>query len=169
MKTDLTTRAGGSMVELVTTYEVLKSVHVLAAVIWVGGAATLQAMAFAVLRARDPAEMASFSRNAGLVGQRLFTPASLVLLVFGAWTVHEGGFSYHQTWLWVALVVFAASFVVGAGFIGPEAGRLAKAIERQGPDSAEARMRLDRILLVSRIELVFLLLIVVDMVVKPGI
>ncbi len=105
--------------ELVTTYEWLKAIHVLAAVIWVGGAATLQAMAFVVLRSKDPREMASFSRNAGFVGERLFTPASLVLVVFGAWAVHEGGWSYSQTWLWVGVLVFAASFVVGAGFIAP--------------------------------------------------
>jgi uncharacterized membrane protein len=155
-------------VELVTTYEWLKAIHVLAAVIWVGGAATLQALAFVVLRSKDPREMASFSRNAGFVGERLFTPASLVLVVFGAWAVHEGGWSYSQTWLWVGVIVFAASFVVGAGFIGPEAGRLSRAIEAGGPESPEARMRLNRILLVSRIELVFLLLIVLDMVTKPG-
>jgi uncharacterized membrane protein len=155
-------------VELVTTYEWLKAIHVQAAVVWVGGAATLQALAFVVLRSNDPREMASFSRNAGLVGERMFTPASLVLVVFGAWAAHEGGFSYSQTWLWLGVLVFALSFVVGAGFIGPEAKRLAKAIEAGGPGSPEARMRLDRILLVSRIELVLLLLIVLDMVVKPG-
>ncbi len=154
--------------ELVTTYEWLKAIHVLAAVIWVGGAATLQAMAFVVLRSKDPREMASFSRNAGFVGERMFTPASLVLVIFGAWAVHKGGWSYSQTWLWLGVLVFAASFVVGAGFIGPEAGRLAKAIEAGGPESPEARMRLNRILVVSRVELVFLLLIVLDMVVKPG-
>ena len=153
---------------LIATYEWLKAVHVLAAVVWVGGAVTIQALAFLVLRSQDPRELASFSRNAGFVGERMFTPASLVLVVFGAWAVHEGGYGYSQTWLWLGVLVFALSFVVGAGFLGPEAKRLAKAIEGGGPESPEARMRLDRILLVSRVELVLLLLIVVDMVVKPG-
>jgi uncharacterized membrane protein len=156
------------MAALVTTYMWLKSIHVLAAVIWVGGACTLQVFAVLANRSTDPAELATFARNASWVGERLFLPASLVLVVFGAWTVHEGGWSYSQTWLWLGVLVFAASFLVGAGFLGPEGKRIAAAIEQAGPSSPEARMRINRIFLVSRIELVFLLLIVLDMVVKPG-
>jgi uncharacterized membrane protein len=156
------------MAELATTYTWLKSIHVLAAVIWVGGAGTLQVFAILANRSSDPRELATFARNASWVGERLFLPSSLVLVVFGAWAVHEGGLSYSQTWLWLGVLVFAASFVVGAGFLGPEGNRIAKAIEAGRPESPEARMRIQRIFLVSRIELVFLLLIVLDMVVKPG-
>ncbi len=156
------------MAELATTYTWLKSIHVLAAVIWVGGACTLQVLAILANRSTEPGELAAFARNASWVGERVFVPASLVLVVFGAWTVHEGGWSYSQTWLWLGLLVFAASFLVGAGFLGPEGKRIARAIEQGGPGSPEARMRINRIFLVSRIELLFLLLIVLDMVIKPG-
>ena len=45
---------------------------------------------------------------------------------------------------------------------------LGSAIELHGVGSTEATRRIERIFLVSRIELLFLLLVVVDMVVKPG-
>jgi hypothetical protein len=66
------------------------------------------------------------------------------------------------------LVIIALSILVGAGYLGPEAGRIAKATERDGVDSPEVQARIQRIFLVSRIELVFLLAVVFDMVVKPG-
>jgi hypothetical protein len=73
-----------------------------------------------------------------------------------------------ELWLVFALVVWIASFVVGAAFLGPQSGKLGKDVERYGIDSPQATERLQRIFLVSRIELVFLLLVVLDMVLKPG-
>jgi hypothetical protein len=58
-------------------------------------------------------------------------------------------------------------FIVGAGFLGPESGRIGKIIEREGLESPEAQWRIARILLISRAELVILLTVVVNMVVKP--
>jgi hypothetical protein len=66
------------------------------------------------------------------------------------------------------LAVIALSIVVGAGYLGPESGRIARATERSGVESAEVQERIRRIFLVSRIELVLLLAVIFDMVVKPG-
>jgi hypothetical protein len=57
--------------------------------------------------------------------------------------------------------------VIGAGYLGPESGRIAAAIEKGGPNSPEAQARIRRILAVSRAELVVLLAVIVTMVVKP--
>ncbi len=73
-----------------------------------------------------------------------------------------------MTWILFALIVFGGSFVLGAGFIGPESGRIGKLIEAEGPTAPEVQRRIKRIFLVSRIELAFLILVVLDMVVKPG-
>jgi hypothetical protein len=71
-------------------------------------------------------------------------------------------------WIVFGLVAFAMSFAVGAGFLGPEGGRIAAVIEREGPQSPEAQARIRRILLISRCELVVLVTVVVNMVVKPA-
>ena len=49
----------------------------------------------------------------------------------------------------------------------PESGRIAKIIKTEGAESPEAERRIRRILLISRIELVLLLGVIFDMVVKP--
>jgi uncharacterized membrane protein len=154
-----------------THYNAFKFVHVLAAVIWVGGAATVQAYALLATRTNDPVRVASFAKDTEYVGTRVFLPSSLILLVAGILTVHDSGgaWSYHQGWIQFGLAVIILSIIVGAGYLGPESGRIARAIEAGGAQSPEAQARIQRIFLVSRIELVLLLAVVFDMVVKPGI
>jgi uncharacterized membrane protein len=145
-------------------------VHVLAAVVWVGGACVVQVYAFLALRTNDPLRVAAFAGDTEFVGTRIFIPSSLILLVSGVFTVHEsaGGWSYSQGWVQFGLAIIVLSIAVGAGYLGPEAGRIAKATARSGVESAEVQERIRRIFLVSRIELVLLLAVIFDMVVKPG-
>ena len=159
------------MSALVSTYQWLKAVHVVFAVIWVGGAFMVQAFALRILPTGDGARIAAFAKDTEFLGLRIFTPASLILLGSGAWALHDssGVYDYSQTWVQLGIVVIVLSIVVGAGFLGPESGRIARAIEAGGVASPEAQMRIRRIFVVARIELLLLLLIVVDMVVKPGI
>jgi uncharacterized membrane protein len=152
------------------SYNDFKFVHVLSAVVWVGGACTVQVYALLALRASDPVRVATFAKDTEFVGTRIFLPASLILLVSGIFTLHDSGgaWSFSQGWVQFGLVVIALSIVVGAGYLGPESGRIAKATERSGVESAEVQQRIRRIFLVSRIELAFLLAVIFDMVVKPG-
>ena len=159
------------MAELVVnTYNSLKFVHVLSAVIWVGGASTLQAFAIRITASGDGLRMATFARDAEFVGNRIHLPSSIILLVSGIFTIHEssGAWSYGETWVQIGLAMIVVSIAIGAGFIGPEAGRVARAIEQHGRASAEARHHITRVFLVSRFELVLLLIVIFDMVVKPG-
>jgi hypothetical protein len=68
----------------------------------------------------------------------------------------------------LALIGFGLSFVTGIAFLGPGSKRIADAIESQGPESPEVARRINRVLLVSRTELLILVLLVFDMVLKPG-
>jgi len=159
------------MAELVVnTYNSLKFVHVLSAVVWVGGACTLQAFAIRISASGDGLRMAAFAKDAEYVGNRIFLPSSIILLVSGIFTIRQssGAWSYDQTWVQIGLAMIVVSIAIGAGFIGPEAGRVARAIERHGPASDEAKYRINRIFLVSRFELLLLLLVIFDMVTKPG-
>jgi uncharacterized membrane protein len=155
---------------LVTTYTSLKFVHVLFAVVWVGGASTLQVLAMRISASGDGIRMAAFAKDAEFVGNRIYLPSSIILLVSGIFTIHEssGLWSYSQTWVQIGLAMIVVSIAIGAGFLGPEAGRIARAIERHGPASDEALHHINRIFLVSRFELVLLLIVIFDMVTKPG-
>jgi uncharacterized membrane protein len=143
----------------------LITIHVLAAVIWVGGAFASQLYAIRAQLA-GPDRMADLLGDIEWLGTRIFTPVSIVLLGCGVWLVSRDVFTM-QTWTWIGAAGFATSFVIGAGFLGPETGRIRKLLVESGPDAPEAIARIKRIFIVSRVELVVLLLVVLDMAWKP--
>jgi uncharacterized membrane protein len=150
-----------------TWYTFFKSVHVVAAVVWVGGATMIQALAFRITRTGDARRQADFAKDTEIVGMRLFMPTTWILLLAGIAMMIDLDWSWGQNWIVFGLIAFALSFAVGAGFLGPEGGRIAQIIEREGPDSPAAQARIGRILTVSRCELVILVTVIVSMVVKP--
>ena len=150
-----------------TWYTFFKSVHVSAAAVWFGGALMIQAFAFRILRTGDARRQAEFAKDSEVVGMRVFIPATWVLLLAGIGLMVNLPWSWGQNWVVLGLIAFGVSFAVGAGFLGPEGGRIAAVIERDGPGSPEAQARIRRILLISRCELVVLLTVIINMVVKP--
>jgi uncharacterized membrane protein len=152
---------------MLTTYTALKSVHVLAAIVWIGGATTVQIFAIRANRAHEPGAFAKLLGDIEFVGSRVFLPSSLILVVAGFGMVADGDLDF-ELWLVLGTIVWALSAATGAAFLGPESGRIGKIFETEGMDSPAAVARTKRIFLISRIELVLLILIVLDMVMKPG-
>jgi uncharacterized membrane protein len=149
------------------TYELLLTLHILAAVIWVGGAFVFQILVTRADRSDEPVVMEHMVREAEFVGTRTFVPASLLLILSGFGLLAEGDWAF-EPWLGFALAIWAASFLSGALFLGPESGRVAALIDAQGVTATAVRERIARLHLISRIELGLLLLVVIDMAVKPG-
>ena len=135
-----------------TWYTFFKSLHVVAAAVWFGGALMIQAFAFRIIRTNDARRMADFAKDSEVVGMRVFIPATWVLLLAAIGLMVNASLSWGQNWIVFGLIAWAFSFAVGAGFLGPEGGRIAKIIEREGPESSAAQARIRRILLISRCE-----------------
>lgn len=154
--------------ERVDLYDFLKSIHILAAVIWVGGGFALQFMATRIDQSRDEAQMAAFAANAEWIGMRLFMPASIVVLISGIWAVNEGGWGFTDFWVLWGFFGIIVSVIVGAAFLGPESGRIGKLVAERGMDDPEVVQRRSRIFLISRIELAVLISVVLVMASKPG-
>lgn len=152
-----------------TWYDWFKAGHVLVAVLWVGGGATLALLALMTLRMNDPVRVAQFAHQAGKVGERLYTPASLLVLLFGIglMTNDQSPWDWDMTFVQIALAGWALTFLVGFFYIRPTAAKLASAIEERGPTDPEAQRLIKNILLVTRIDILILLFIVFDMTAKP--
>jgi uncharacterized membrane protein len=148
-------------------YATWKALHVLMAIIWIGGALMIQLFAFRILRETDSTRIAKFSADVEVIGMRTFIPSSLILVVLGFVLVHQAHWEW-KFWIVFALIIWGLSFASGAAFLGPESGRIAKLVEERGGVDEEVQMRIERILLFSRIELVLIALVAMDMVLKPG-
>jgi uncharacterized membrane protein len=149
-------------------YELILFGHLLFVMAWVGGDLMIQ-LFYLRSRAAGPEAVAMFTKQVEWIGLRVLNPTALLVVIFGVLLVIEvDGYEFSQFWISAALAMFLASFIAGAGFLGPESGRVDKLMEERGPADPEVQSRIARILLVSRIELLLLILIVLDMVVKPG-
>lgn len=152
----------------ITLYEVLLFAHLTFVAVWAGGDAMLQVVWLRAKRA-GPERTVQFMGDVEWIGSRVLTPSALLVVVFGVWLVADSPvWELSQFWISAALAVFLASFITGAGFLGPESGRVEKMAAELGPTDREVQRRIARVLMISRIELVFLILVIFDMVVKPG-
>ena len=150
-----------------SAYEFFLFAHLIFVITWLGTDVAVQVLSFRTLAA-SPQRQVDFMRDVEWLGQRLLIPASLLVLVFGFLLVNEIGYEVADTWILLALAGFSFSFVLGAGFLGPETGRIGRLVDERGAEDPEVSRRIRRILLFSRVELVVLIAIVLDMVLKPG-
>jgi uncharacterized membrane protein len=152
-----------------TWYDWFKTGHVLASVVWVGGGTTLAVYAILTLRQGTPAELASFARKAALIGERVYTPLSLLVLAFGFGLMQnsQSPWTYDQFFVVFALAGWAVSAATGMIFLGPEAKKLGRLMPTRPPDDPEIQRRIRRILLIVRLDVVLLLVIVLVMTAKP--
>ena len=146
-----------------TWYEFLLFVHITAAVIWLGGAFTFQMYGMVVRRGGDPEEIARFAGRAGFLSERMFVPASLVVILAGIGLMIEGNWNWDELWVIFALVAFAASFLTGLLVLSP----MAKRIPVVGPTTPAGQALIERLFTILRVDLVFMYAIVFAMVVKP--
>jgi uncharacterized membrane protein len=149
-------------------YDALKLVHVLAAVCWVGGVVMIQVFVTKTKHEGDMVKLAVLAKDIAWVGERIISAFSGVVIVFAVILVIYGPYNFSDTWILLAIAGFLITFVTGITFLGPESGRLSTLSTERGAEDPEVQRRLARIFLVSRLDMVLLLLIVADMVLKPG-
>jgi uncharacterized membrane protein len=152
---------------LATLYDWLMLVHVLAAMVWVGGVLALSAFAALTVRSRDAEAVARFVGSLRVIGPVVFAPAPLLLIGFGSWmVVDSAAWNFGQTWIWLGIAFFGAAFLVGAAFQSRAAIGARRAVEAARQEEALRQLR--RWLWGSRFILVLLVLATWDMVFKPG-
>jgi uncharacterized membrane protein len=151
-----------------TTYTVLLSLHVLAAVLWVGGGITLHLMGRLAMKSGDRQRMLAFSRDGDVIGPRFYAPLSLVLIVAGVLLVDEVGADMSDTWIALGIAGWVLSFLIGVLYY-PRAGKRREAIvEAEGTESDAFLAIFRQIMNVNVFEIVILVLVVLDMTLRPG-
>jgi uncharacterized membrane protein len=148
-------------------YSVFRVVHVVVAVFWVGGGLTLTVLGLRAESLDDPAEIATLARQAAFVGEKLFAPAGLIVLLMGIAMVVNADLGWGQFWIVAALVGYAVTFATGVGVLSPLAKKVDALVTEEGAESPAAQAAIRKILLVARVDVAVLLLVVADMTTKP--
>ena len=124
-------------------YELVKYVHVLCAVVWVGGAFYAQLLAIRVVRSPDPADVPKVANHIAFLAARVFIPASLLLFAAGIFMTTQR-WAFQQAWISIAIVLWLVSVLTGSLYLGPRVQRVARLFESEGPTSVAGRALLDR-------------------------
>ena len=150
-------------------YEFLLSVHIVAAIVWLGGGTAMHIQGRRALRRGDGEEIYKLSKEINHVSLRLYAPTSLVLLVAGILLVDEVGADFGDLWIGLGLAGWLVSFVVGIAYYGPQDKKLQLLVAEKGPSDPGVAANVRAAITVNSVELLILFLVVIDMTIKPGV
>ncbi len=143
-------------------------VHVLSAMVWLGGGLTLMVAGFRARSSARPEAVAEFAGTVPFVGLRVLMPSVVVLLVTGIWQVlASSAWSFSQLWVRLALGLFILAFLVGAVYLSRVGIGLARATA-DNRLASEGTALLNRWLVGYVVVLALLVVAVWDMIFKPG-
>lgn len=148
-------------------YAVFKSVHVILAVVWVGGGVLLTILAIRAQRESDPGAVVTIAQQAAFAGEKIFAPAGLVVFLMGIAMMLNTNWGWGTFWIDAGLIGYAITFITGLAVLSPLAKKIKASAEQNGPEHPETIALIDRILLIARVDVTVLLLVVADMVTKP--
>jgi putative copper export protein len=150
-----------------TLYDWLLLGHILSAMVWVGGGLMLVFVARRARASTDPRAIVDFGQSLSYIGPRVLAPSVVGVLVFGVWMVLESAaWDFGQAWILVAIGLFVVAVLIGAVYLSRVALQM---VGSRREDARVSRALLDRWLLGYAVVLVVLVLIVADMVFKPGV
>ena len=150
-----------------TAYDWQLFAHVLAGMVWLGAIVLLEVIAIRVVTGDDDLAAGRLVGTLRAVGPLVMAPMPVILLGFGIWMVADNeAWDFGQTWVQVALALFAVAFAIGTA----HQSRTALAAERAAAagEHREARDHLRR--WTWGMGAIILLLVVAtwDMIFKPG-
>lgn len=148
-------------------YTVIKFVHVLAAIAWVGGAIMLDMLISQARRSGSQSDVLMLLAKTERYGKTFFSPSAVLVLVAGIVMASIGGIMA-APWVSFGFLGVFISAGLGMGYLSPKSRQLRQMIEARGMQDPEAVALGSRMMLVSRIDLVLLVLVVAAMVFKPG-
>lgn len=146
-------------------YSIVKFLHVISAVLWVGGGFVLFLLGVLAERAGNIEDKLQAMRASGQLGGRFFAPMSMLTLIFGLimcsfWV----GFS--DLWILIGLAGYATTFSIGMLIFKPTGERIGEMIAKEGVTSAVLAIG-DRMMRAARFDYAVMLVIIADMVLKP--
>jgi hypothetical protein len=150
-------------------YPWLLFAHVLGAIVWIGGGLMLLLIGVRVRSSAGPTAAAEFARTLPYVALRALTPAIAVILVTGVVMVlTSAAWRFSQLWVLLALGLLVLAFAIGALYLSRTGSALLRAASEDVGDVASVTAVLDRWLLGYGVVLLLLVIVVWDMIFKPG-
>jgi uncharacterized membrane protein len=151
----------------VNTYALLKLLHVLSVIAWLGGALNMNLLTWRITRAGDRTALAALQRHAAVIGPAVLGPASLLTLLTGIGMIVAGRLDPEALWIQWGFAGIVVHFLFGPLLLRRAGIRLGQAVATG--DDVRVRAAQRRVGRLNVIYLVLLLSVVGAMVLKPTI
>jgi uncharacterized membrane protein len=153
---------------MLTVFSMLKFLHIVAAITWVGGVITMTLVNVRLSSTRNTAAMAALSSVGGFLGQRVFGPAAAITLLAGLATALNAGFPMRSVWIIWGFLVILLSFGMTATVTRSTAQRLGALAAGPSGDGAQIAALQRRLWMLTALNILLLLSAVWAMVSKPS-
>ena len=147
-------------------YLLLKLVHVIGAIVWVGGASIMTLLCVMLDRKGDDHATLTGVSHVATLGNRVFAPIGMGVILTGLVLAWLGGYGF-AAWTVLAATIVACTFVLGAAVLGPTCERTVKQWAETG-DTGAAIASGRRVLRLVKLDLGGQFAIISLMVLKPG-
>ncbi|MEI9404912.1 DUF2269 family protein [Mesorhizobium argentiipisi] len=147
-------------------YSIVKFLHVVSAILWVGGGFVLFLLGVLAERAGNIEDKLQAMRASGQLGSKFFAPMSMLTLVFG---LIMCGFwvGFTELWIVIGLVGYATTFSIGMLIFKPTGERIGAMIAKDGVTPSVLAIG-QRMMKWARLDYAVMLVIIADMVLKPS-
>ncbi|HEX7021811.1 MAG TPA: DUF2269 family protein [Trueperaceae bacterium] len=147
-------------------YTLFKFLHIIGAIVWIGGALSLAVVNTRASRAKDPSALAALAQQSGFYGRALLGPAALLTLIAGIVMVAVSGAGAPLWVVWGLVGVFA-SMALGGALIGRTTGRLLDLAQAAGSGDERVSGLRRRLAVLNVLNVLLLFSVVWAMVFKP--
>jgi uncharacterized membrane protein len=153
----------------VSTLETLvRFLHLLAAIVWLGGVVALNILQLQVGRGPDRAALGPVLRRSDLYGRAVIAPAGVVTLLTGILLViQDDQVSWSDLWVWWGIAGMVVSLGLGATLIRANNAGLRRLTAQPVPDDRQVSAGQRRAAVLYAINLLVLLSVVWAMVFQP--
>ncbi|HWP33678.1 MAG TPA: hypothetical protein VNL97_08005 [Solirubrobacterales bacterium] len=148
---------------MVDEYTIVKSIHVLAAALWVGAGLAVNIAMTLGARSGEPSTMLVAMRFAKFLGTYVFPWLSLITLAFGIWLT-ESFYSWDLLWIQLGMAGLVVATAIGILYLGPKAAAGIAGIESGTPPPPGRNW----VPIVARLNLLLVMAILVLMVIRPS-
>jgi uncharacterized membrane protein len=151
---------------MLSAYGLLKLVHVVSVIVWIGGVSALWVVAIRLGRGGEHAALARVLPIATRYGQTIAGPASILVLVTGIAMMIVGHLG-SPLWVRLGFIGILVHFVFGATLIRRNFMTLGRLSTTSPPDDARLAVILRRTTLTNWIYLLLMVSVIAVMVLKP--
>lgn len=147
-------------------YNLFKFLHIVAAIVWIGGVLAIGVLNARLAREREHGALVALASQSSLYGQRIIGPAAVTALLSGIGMTAVAGIGAPLWVVWGLAGIFA-SLALGAVFIRRAAAELSAVAQASASAGSSMPVLQRRLAVLNTINLLVLVSVVWAMVFKP--